>query len=292
MSLRPATRDDVADILALYLAFDIAKRGFPDSDETDVTGDWDVPGFSLDTQTRVLEDGRRVRGYAVVDTRGEGDTVVDLTGGDELALTEVLLDWLETTAPRVQHYVQASDVGLSDLFARRGWAPERTFWRMRIEHDAPSPAPVWPDGVTVRGVDPDRDGPAVHEVVMTAFGDIGDPHWTPKPYDEWAAYLLHPERFDAELYLLAEEDGEVVGVCLGQDVTDYCFVRQLAVPRAQRGRGLALALLHEEFRRAAARGLPATALGVDAENEAGATRLYERAGMRVHEEFRLWARER
>lgn len=61
---------------------------------------------------------------------------------------------------------------------------------------------------------------------------------------------------------------------------------------AQRGRGLALALLHESFRRHAARGLPATVLGVDAANPTGALALYEKAGMRVVEQFTRWDRPR
>ncbi len=71
---------------------------------------------------------------------------------------------------------------------------------------------------------------------------------------------------------------------------DYGFVRQLAVAPSQRGRGVGLALLHECFRRHAARGLPATVLGVDAGNPTGALDLYEKAGMRVVEQFTRWDR--
>ena len=77
---------------------------------------------------------------------------------------------------------------------------------------------------------------------------------------------------------------------MGEVLPESAFVRQLAVPRASRGRGIALALLHETFRRAAGRALPAVVLGVDAANATGAVRLYERAGMRVVEEFTRWDR--
>ncbi len=79
--------------------------------------------------------------------------------------------------------------------------------------------------------------------------------------------------------------GEVVGACLGQTAGGEGFVRQLAVAPSQRGRGLALALLRESFRRNVARGYPAAILGVDAANPTGALVLYEKAGMRVHEQF-------
>jgi ribosomal protein S18 acetylase RimI-like enzyme len=53
------------------------------------------------------------------------------------------------------------------------------------------------------------------------------------------------------------------------------------VRRPWRRRGIALALLHHAFRELAARGKPRAGLGVDSESLTGATRLYERAGMRV-----------
>ena len=82
----------------------------------------------------------------------------------------------------------------------------------------------------------------------------------------------------------------MVGAALTQDVGDYGYVRQLAVAPSQRGRGVGLALLHESFARHRARALPATALGVDAANPTGALALYERAGMRVVEQFTRWDR--
>ncbi len=48
-----------------------------------------------------------------------------------------------------------------------------------------------------------------------------------------------------------------------------------------RKRGLGLALLHHAFGEFYRRGQPKVALGVDAQNPTGATRLYERAGMHV-----------
>ena len=87
---------------------------------------------------------------------------------------------------------------------------------------------------------------------------------------------------------MATVDGQVVGAALGKETPEHGFVRQLAVDRASRGRGLALALLHECFRRHRNRGLPASVLGVDAGNPTGALALYEKAGMRVVEQFTRW----
>jgi ribosomal protein S18 acetylase RimI-like enzyme len=87
---------------------------------------------------------------------------------------------------------------------------------------------------------------------------------------------------------VAESGGEVVGASLGQVAGGEGFVRQLAVAPSHRGQGLALALLREGFRRNVARGMPAAILGVDAANPTGALVLYEKAGMRVHEQFTRW----
>ena len=118
--------------------------------------------------------------------------------------------------------------------------------------------------------------------------EIGDQH--ERTLEEGTGLLLETDRFDPDLYLVAESDKQVVGAALGQVMgEDYGFVRQLAVAPSHRGRGLALALLHESFRRHAARGLPATVLGVDA-GPTGALGLYEKAGMRVVEQFTRWDR--
>ena len=284
---RAATREDLTAVVDLWRRFETATSGAPESDAAEVRRDWDAPGFSLATGTRVLEDDGAVVGYAVVDDEGGCDSVVDPARSGE-GLEERLLEWLEPVGGRT-HYWGADDAAAVARFTARGWRPARTYWRMRRELDAPTPEPVWPDGVHVRDLDPGRDGPEAHEVVQTAFADVGDGH-VRREYDAWSAAMLVPPLFDAGLSPVAEQDGRLVGVSLAQPQEGFAFLRQLAVPRAQRGRGLALALLHETFRRAAARGLPAVVLGVDAENATGGTRLYERAGMHVVEAFTRWER--
>jgi mycothiol synthase len=68
-------------------------------------------------------------------------------------------------------------------------------------------------------------------------------------------------------------------------------VDTLAVRRSWRGRGLGSALLTHAFRELYGRGLRRIALNVDAENPTGATRLYERAGMRVGQQYATYGKE-
>lgn len=298
---RPATRDDLAAVLDLWLRFDTTVRGFRDSDESDVLEDWDVPGFDLERQTLVLEHEGRLVGYAVVNG-DEADSTVDpeLFGR---GLEQRLIAWVESAATpgtRVHHYSPVQLTALQDALAERQWHPGRRFWRMRIDHAGPEAAletPAWPAGVRVRDVDLAHDGETAYRLVQTAFVDIGS--HTEQTWEQWSAAMLTSERVDPSLYLIAEDTtagtgsgaGEVVGVCLAQDVSDYGFVRQLAVPRAHRGRGIGRALLLEAFRRHRDRGLPQSQLGVDSSNASGATRLYESIGMRVSEDFTRWEKQ-
>ena len=269
----------------MFCAYDVAFRGGVDTDETDFTDDWDAPGFDWSASTLVVEDGGTVVGYAtVVEEYADAMTPLHRT-----ELLPQLFDWVESHPGHLEHYVPDPDTDRNALMAARGWVDARRFWRMRIELDGVTPAPVWPSGVTVRNFERGRDDRAVHALITTSFREIGGQH--ERTFEDWSRFLLDTERFDASLYLVALVGDEVVGAALSQPMgEDYGFVRQLAVAPSQRGRGLGLALLHECFRRHRDRGFPATVLGVDAGNPTGALRLYEKAGMRVAEQFTRWDR--
>ena len=59
------------------------------------------------------------------------------------------------------------------------------------------------------------------------------------------------------------------------------WVSRLFTVRDWRGRGIGAALLADAFGRFWRSGRRSVGLGVDAQNDTGAQRLYERAGMRV-----------
>ena len=96
--------------------------------------------------------------------------------------------------------------------------------------------------------------------------------------------------FDPTLWLLARADGMPAGVLTGSPGEDGGSVDYLAVRAAFRGRGIAAALLRRSFAMFADRGFDRVLVSVDAENVAGATRVYERAGMRTVWRWDLWER--
>ena len=69
------------------------------------------------------------------------------------------------------------------------------------------------------------------------------------------------------------------------------WVASLGVRRPWRKRGLGLALLRHSFHEFYRRGKRKVGLGVDAENLTGALRLYEKAGMRVHQTHDRYEKE-
>lgn len=284
MLTRPAARTDIAAILELCWHYDEVIRGARDTDETDITGEWDAPGFDLTASTLVVEDDGTLIGYGVVDEHGGADSVV--LPGSHAGAQDHLLAWMEGWSSPLEQHLPDADVELAALMHHRGWTPTRKFWRMRIELDSPTPVPRWPDEVTARSYERPSDDQTVHTLIEECFAEIGGQR--KRRFEEWSAFLLETPRFDPEMCVVAVRNGQPVGAAMSQDLADYGFVRQLAVSPPFRGQGLGTALLHECFRRHARRALPATVLGVDSANPTGAIALYEQAGMRVTERFTRW----
>lgn len=86
-------------------------------------------------------------------------------------------------------------------------------------------------------------------------------------------------RRDPDLFLVAEEEGVLVGVVLGRFDGRRGWVNHLAIDRRARGLGLGVALMAELERRLVRKGCPKINLQVEPANEA-VTGFYERLGYR------------
>jgi ribosomal protein S18 acetylase RimI-like enzyme len=158
---------------------------------------------------------------------------------------------------------------------------------MAIKMEAPPSEPTWPDGITVRAFDRQRDAHALVHAIREAFND----HWghVERPYEEvyeeWVTRMDEDPSFDPSLWFMAVDGEEIVGFSNCYDVTgegiDVAAVEELGVRRPWRRRGIALALLQHSFGELYRRGQKTVTLWVDVESLTGATQLYEKAGMRV-----------
>ena len=169
------------------------------------------------------------------------------------------------------------------LLESRGFEAVRYYWQMRIDLDEEIPEAVWPEGVGVRTAVPGEDDREVHALVQEQFKDIE--HQEKSPFEEWHEIMMEGENFDPSTWFLTVADGEIVGVALCPAYEHEGWVRQVAVRRDWRRRGLATALLRTAFAEFRRRGKPHAGLVVDSYNTSGAMSVYESAGMRVHRQY-------
>ena len=301
--VRPAP-ERFDEALALLRAADTAVWGDSDWTADELREEWD--GLDLDHDAWLVDlDGELAGVMHLVDSRGGrfiGDGYVhpSLTGrGVGARVVQLLEDRARELEPSwpahgpvtVECAHLVGDGRAPALFTSRGYARARSFFRMVVDVTDPGPAPVWPEGVELRPLDVDRDGERVHQANEETF--VSEWGHQPRPYDEWRVRTFDWSRFDASLVPVAWEGDEVAGFALAyaKRMGDWGWIGSLGVRPQWRGRGLGLALLRESFERFRQAGETTVALGVDVENPTGATRLYERAGMRVLYQADVWRKE-
>ena len=297
MNVRPATWDDLGAVLDVARAADIAVAGDSDWTESDMRDEWQ--DLDLERDAWVFELGGAVRGFASFENRGGrliGDGYVhpDFRGR---GIGSAILETTERRAREgavlpapIQNATLNQDDPTTRFYERHGYARVRHFWRLvaelEREHDV-----VAPDGIELRAYRHPDDARAVHAALEEAFLD----HWNnrPRPFDEWSKRIFDDRHFDPTLWRVAADGDEVAGavVCESKRHGDWGWVGILGVRPAWRRRGIADALLHASFAEFFRRGERRVALAVDAQNPTGATRLYERAGMRVLWEAVVWEKE-
>jgi ribosomal protein S18 acetylase RimI-like enzyme len=180
---------------------------------------------------------------------------------------------------------------LERLVAARGYDAIRASYTMEIGlGDAPPPAPAPSGGIDIRPYRPGVDEQAAYEAQEESFADHWDHH--PQSLETWREFSVKQANFDPSLWFLAWDGDEVAGFALTfperSGDPGYGWVGALGVRRPWRKRGLGEALLRHSFRALHDRGRRRVRLSVDAESLTGATRLYERAGMRVIRRSNVW----
>jgi ribosomal protein S18 acetylase RimI-like enzyme len=158
------------------------------------------------------------------------------------------------------------------------------------------PPLVVPEGIALQTYRLPQDNHAANAAINEAFRD----HWASVEIsDEQRACVFDSGYVQPEASVVAWADNEIVGVCYS-DFSPLRFERTgrregyvdtLCVRRPWRRRGVATAMLAWTLREAAARGLEAVSLGMDAENPTGAKQLYERIGFREVDRFHIYRKQ-
>lgn len=280
---RAVERDDAAAINELIVRADEAVMGWSDSTETDLLEWWRL--VELEHDSWVVENDS-VAAYGVLYPHGD---IADLDGYVHPSATgKGLGRWLlergmergrERGLTKVQTWCLEQDAPARELFRGLGFTEVRRYYRMLVELDEPPPAPRWPDGFRVDTFEL-ADAHDFHGALNEAFED--EWNWVPKPFDRWYEHRVEASDFDPTVWWIVREGDEVAAVLRGEPKRfDAGWVGAIGVRKPWRKRGLGLALLYHAFGEFYRRGERKVALGVDAQNPTGATRLYERAGMQV-----------
>lgn len=304
-TIRPATKEDLEIMDALGREYQLAYQGEVDFTLDDLRTLCESPTFDMAEQCRLVFDatGRLVYvayfdqqayiRYSInLDTlpghENAGVRAYLMALGEEWARREMVKAPPEArTFLRI--WVPAKDAAANTWFKeRRDFAEVRRFWEMQIEMQEMPPAPIWPEGVSLRPFEAGRDAHAVFEADEEFFSD----HWgnLPQDYPTWRHWSVERADFDPTLWFIARSGEQIVGISLCKD-EEKGWVDTLGVARAWRGKGLGLALLLHSFGEFYRRGKYKVGLGVDSENLTGATRLYERAGMHIAQETIVYEKE-
>jgi mycothiol synthase len=281
--LTPAVVADAAAVTEVVAALESALYGKATFSQADLVQEWSE--LDLERDVRVVRDGERIVGYGALQAlgelwRAEGYVHPDASGHGigTLIATGLEDDAARRGARRLQNSVLELDSAARRLLDSLGYAAVRVFREMRIELEAPPPAPEWPDGLRVVSFDAEHDARAFHAAGQEAFAD----HWdhTPRDFESWSKGHLASERFDPTLWCVVRAGDEIAAgtICTG-DTYGGGWVHVLFTRRPWRRQGVGAALLRDAFGRFWERGEHSVGLGVDAANDTGAFRLYERAGM-------------
>jgi ribosomal protein S18 acetylase RimI-like enzyme len=299
-AIRPDT--DVGAVLELANEAAIAAYGVASTDERMVRGGWAMPSFKPQRDSVLVLDpsGRAAATAGFYD--GQALHIAPylwfaVRPGAPVGVAEAVCAWAAERAPqnlslapagaRVALHTDVAAVNTADKGAleRAGWRHERTNWVMEIdlEGPAPLPEPAWPEGITVRTADLERDARAIHQAETDSFSDHYG--YVPQRFEEWFYFKTQFLKAEPELWILAMDGDTIAGIALCSSTRpgdpDLGWISTVGVRRPWRRRGLALAILHHSFRLLAAQGKLRAGLGVDSQSLTGATRLYEKAGMRV-----------
>jgi mycothiol synthase len=312
--LRGATLNDLPQAVDMFNACSQQLLGVNEVTLEGYQREWEIPLLNLpeDVKVVIAPDGSlaacqelwnlfdphtRINTWGRVHPAHQGrGLAAALLGWAEERARQSISRAPEGTRVALLNWISNLDTAANEAMLRAGFNLIRHSYRMRIDLAETPPAPMWPEGITLRPFDPDRDLEAVARADSEAFRD----HWgfVQRPLEQDLQMFRHwlgEPRFDASLWFVAMHGDEVAGVSLCDPWVDddpgLGWVGSLGVRRAYRKQGLGLALLRHSFGELYRRGRRSVGLGVDASNLTGALRLYERAGMRVYRRHNTYEKE-
>jgi GNAT superfamily N-acetyltransferase len=200
---------------------------------------------------------------------------------------------MHNAAPGLRVYIRngmdLSDKVGQELHTNEGYRPVRYFWEMEIELNGAPQKPVWPEGIRLLPLRVGQDEHVMYELMEESFHD----HWghVPRSFEVWRHRTIDAPGYDPGLWFIAWDGEQAAGGVMNRHRGEKGWVGTLGVRRPWRKQGLGLSLLLHSFGEFHRRGDRRIGLGVDASSLTGATRLYEKAGMHVSQEYVVYEKE-
>jgi mycothiol synthase len=172
----------------------------------------------------------------------------------------------------------------ADLLASAGMTAGRHSYRMVARLAERLPGTDLPDDLEVSSADP-VDSEELRQVHNAVFADY--PDGSPADAGFWNTFMVTARHNRHDISVVARDaGGEVAGYVFAQEyavpvagpVGREIYLPYLGTVAAQRGRGIAPALLGRVIDRARDAGYDAVTLDVDTENPTGALKIYQEAG--------------
>ena len=180
----------------------------------------------------------------------------------------------------MQNAALVLDTRAHDLLRAQGYEEIRRFWHMRIELEQEPPRAAVAGRALGLAIRSRRRG-RVPRGVRAAFAD----HWQhePQSFEAWRRNSIDRDDFSPELWAVVRDGDQIVaGTILRPERLGVAWLARLFTRREWRRRGVGEALLYDAFGAFWRLGKRTIGLGVDAQSDTGAQRLYERVGMHVH----------
>lgn len=313
-TVRPAVMEDAEAVVGVFNACSRQVMGIEDFSMDEIRSDWQLPGFDLAADTRVILSPRGDL-VAYGDLWGTSQTFVRFTAWVRVhpeykgrGIGWHLNRWVEARAQKdvarapagarvvLMNWTPAGDVDARELLESLGMAAAAFSWEMAIDFDTEPPEPKWPPGITVRPRE-SGDEEEFYRARCKSFRDhrgyIEEPF--KEGFSRWLHVVEHEDYYDPSLWFRAMDGERTAGFAIGRPRTpedpEMAWVDYVGVLRPYRRRGLGLALLRHMFLEFYRRGIRKAGLSVDADSLTGATRLYEKAGMRMVREHVAYEKE-
>ena len=291
---RPATEDDLSIVKEIVdsnlLSLNPREKRIGDSEALNFIRGFVDPAITRLTKFSKEEDWKsfitlnpdasRNRFYLDVYTRPGASTLHDSF--------ELAIQLARETNPDFQLWlgVQSNDLEYKNLLHQKGFDLLRRYWTLEMELPS-NLKPRLPVGL-IREIDPtiESEMRSFHAVNQDSFSKHFG--FMPRAYEEWRELVLRDrEEVNLRVWLISL-DGEDVGFLDCSDELiheDAGYVAGLGVRLAFHGRGLGESLLNHAIQTYSALGRKKLCLNVDAGNESGALRLYEKVGMKPFSEW-------